>query len=75
MIDFRSLFIGLDVKIPLMDGSSRCYVNLDNAASTPPLKAVQQSVDIFLAITAAFIEGLASRVNFPPMPMNKHVRS
>ena len=46
--DFRSLFIGLDVLCPLLDGSSRCYTNLDNAASTPPLKAVQHAVDDFL---------------------------
>ena len=46
--DYRSLFLGLDAEIPLLDGSSRCYVNLDNAASTPPLKAVQNAVDGFL---------------------------
>jgi cysteine desulfurase/selenocysteine lyase len=48
MPDYRSLFIGLDAEIPLFDGSCRCYINLDNAASTPPLKAVQQAVDGFL---------------------------
>jgi cysteine desulfurase/selenocysteine lyase len=46
--NYRPLFVGLDALIPLMDGSSRCYVNLDNAASTPPLKAVQHAVDDFL---------------------------
>jgi len=48
MTDYRPLFIGLDAEIPLFDGSCRCYISLDNAASTPPLKAVQQAVDGFL---------------------------
>jgi selenocysteine lyase/cysteine desulfurase len=48
MTDYRSLFIGLDAEIPLFDGTCRCYINLDNAASTPPLKAVQHTVDGFL---------------------------
>jgi cysteine desulfurase/selenocysteine lyase len=46
--DYRSLFIGMDTLIPLLNGTSRSYINFDNAASTPPLKAVQQSVDDFL---------------------------
>lgn len=46
-LDFRSLFVGLEAETPLLDGACRCYVNLDNAASTPPLKAVQQAVDGF----------------------------
>ena len=45
---YRHLFIGLEVETPLLDGSQRPYINLDNAASTPALKAVQQSVDDFL---------------------------
>jgi cysteine desulfurase/selenocysteine lyase len=46
--NYRSLFVGLDVPCPLLDGSCRSYVNFDNAASTPALKAVQKSVDDFL---------------------------
>jgi cysteine desulfurase/selenocysteine lyase len=46
--DYRSLFIGMDTLIPLLNGTSRCYINFDNAASTPALKVVQQSVDDFL---------------------------
>ena len=45
---YRSLFVGTDTPVPLLDGSTRPYVNLDNAASTPPLKAVQEAVDAFL---------------------------
>jgi selenocysteine lyase/cysteine desulfurase len=57
MPDYRSLFIGLDAEIPLFDGSCRCYINLDNAASTPPLKAVQQAVDGFLTYYSSVHRG------------------
>jgi len=55
--DYRSLFVGLDALIPFMDGSCRCYTNLDNAASTPPLKAVQQAVDDFLVYYSSVHRG------------------
>ena len=45
---YRNLFVGVDVQVPLLDGSQRTYVNLDNAASTPSLKAVLQAVENFL---------------------------
>jgi cysteine desulfurase / selenocysteine lyase len=57
MPDYRSLFIGLDAEIPLYDGICRCYINLDNAASTPPLKAVQQTVDGFLTYYSSVHRG------------------
>lgn len=46
--NYRELFVGLDIEVPLLDGSHRKYINLDNAASTPPLKSVQKAVDDFL---------------------------
>lgn len=46
--DYRALFVGLDVQTPLLDGSHKTYINFDNAASTPPLKAVQAAVERFL---------------------------
>lgn len=45
---YEDEFIGIDSLVPLLDGTSRRYVNLDNAASTPPLRFVQQTVDSFL---------------------------
>jgi len=45
---YRNLFVGVDTPVPLLDGSLQTYVNLDNAASTPALKAVQAAVDEFL---------------------------
>ncbi len=55
--DYRHLFVGLDAQIPLLNGACRCYVNLDNAASTPPLKAVQQAVDDFLVYYSSVHRG------------------
>jgi selenocysteine lyase/cysteine desulfurase len=36
----RELFAGIDTDTPLLNGQSRPYVNLDNAATTPPLRCV-----------------------------------
>lgn len=48
MQDFRSLFVGLERQVPLLGGEKQVYINLDNAASTPAFKAVQDSVNGFL---------------------------
>ena len=45
---YQDLFVGLDVRVPLLDSSERIYTNLDNAASTPALKAVETAVTSFL---------------------------
>jgi len=55
--DYRSLFIGLDAPIPLLDGNQRAYINFDNAASTPALKIVQQTVDNFLVYYSSVHRG------------------
>jgi selenocysteine lyase/cysteine desulfurase len=55
--NFADLFIGLDVEVPLLGGTSRRYVNLDNAASTPALKAVQKAVDDFLVYYSSVHRG------------------
>ncbi|MCJ7577859.1 MAG: aminotransferase, partial [candidate division Zixibacteria bacterium] len=45
---FSKQVVGLDKKVPLLDGSLRRYINFDNAASTPCLKPVLDKVDEFL---------------------------
>lgn len=40
----RSQVIGVDQPVPLLDGSLLPYVNLDNAASTPPFRLVKARV-------------------------------
>ncbi len=47
MRDFQSLFVGMDVMAPVLGGQPRRYVNLDNAASTPPLRRVQDALARF----------------------------
>ncbi len=46
--NFRSLYVGLDVRTPLLDGREVPYTNLDNAASTPSLRHVLDTVDRFM---------------------------
>jgi len=46
--NFRDLFIGVDARVPLLDGTNRRYINLDNAASTPALRHVVDAVNKFL---------------------------
>jgi len=47
-IGLRDRFVGTEVDVPVLDGGTRCYVNFDNAASTPPLKSVRDGVVAFL---------------------------
>jgi cysteine desulfurase / selenocysteine lyase len=43
----RPRLLGVKTQVPLCDGTYVRYVNLDSAASTPPLLRVQQAVDRF----------------------------
>jgi selenocysteine lyase/cysteine desulfurase len=44
----RGDIVGIDTDVPLLDGTTRRYVFLDNAASTPALKSVLQAVNDFM---------------------------
>ena len=44
----REQIVGVDAQVPLLDGSQRQYVNLDNAASTPALRPVHDKVNEFM---------------------------
>ena len=46
--DLRQRILGVDREVPLLDGRRVPYVNLDNAASTPPLKDVMEALEQFL---------------------------
>ena len=46
--EYCTMFTGLDVKTPLLNGNHQRYINFDNAASTPSLKSVQEAVNNFL---------------------------
>ncbi len=40
--------VGIDAKVPLLDGIHHTYINLDNAASTPVLRPVLDTVNEFM---------------------------
>jgi len=44
----RKDIVGIDTLVPLLDGTERPYVYLDNAASTPSLRTVLRCVEEFL---------------------------
>jgi len=46
--DLRREIVGIDTRVPLLDGTERPYVFLDNAASTPALRGVLRAVEEFL---------------------------
>ncbi len=44
----RERIVGIDRHVPVLDGSLRPYVNFDNAASTPALRDVLDTVNAFM---------------------------
>lgn len=48
MEGLRQRIVGIDRRVPLLNGDEVEYVNLDNAASTPPLVDVARALDEFL---------------------------
>ncbi|HVN54898.1 MAG TPA: aminotransferase class V-fold PLP-dependent enzyme [Anaerolineaceae bacterium] len=55
--DFRSLIVGTDLMAPLLDGSQAPYVNFDNAASTPAMVPVLETVQRFLQFYSSVHRG------------------
>lgn len=53
----RESIVGIDVQVPLLDGSHRQYINFDNAASTPVLRPVFDKVNEFLPWYASVHRG------------------
>ncbi len=47
-INLRDRIVGIDQKVPLLDGRMVPYINLDNSASTPALRDVAEAVERFL---------------------------
>ena len=45
---WTDLIVGLDQPMPVLGGRMVPYINLDNAATTPPLKSVVETVNRFL---------------------------
>ena len=55
--DWRKRIVGLDQQVPLLDGRLVSYINLDNAASTPPLQDVLDALQQFLPYYASVHRG------------------
>ncbi len=53
----RCEVVGVDEAVPVLDGRFVPYVNLDNAASTPPLRSVLDAVERFLPYYASVHRG------------------
>jgi selenocysteine lyase/cysteine desulfurase len=53
----RNRVVGLDRPVPLIDGQLRPYVNLDNAATTPPLRDVADAITAFLPLYSSVHRG------------------
>ncbi len=54
---WRHAFLGSEARVPVRDGRHVPYVNLDNAATTPPLRAVADAVDECLRLYASVHRG------------------
>ena len=54
---YRQLFVGLEQEVPLLNGQKRVYINLDNAASTPAMVAVQRAVNEFMPFYSSVHRG------------------
>lgn len=46
--NIRERIVGIGQQVPLLDGRQRTYINLDNAASTPALRDVLDTVNSFM---------------------------
>ncbi len=55
--DYTHLFEGIDMQLPTLNGETCRYINFDNAASTPPIKAAQQAVNDFAAYYSSVHRG------------------
>jgi selenocysteine lyase/cysteine desulfurase len=48
LLSVRQRIVGIDQQVPVLDGSLRPYINFDNAASTPALQDVLDTVNEFM---------------------------
>lgn len=53
----RDRVLGIDSQLPVLDGSVVRYVNLDNAASTPPLVDVMRALEEFMPFYSSVHRG------------------
>lgn len=54
---WRDLVVGVDETVPLADGRTTAAIQLDNAATTPPFKAVMEEINRFVPWYASVRRG------------------
>jgi selenocysteine lyase/cysteine desulfurase len=71
----RCRFVGLDLPVPLLDGRRVPYVNLDNAASTPALRSVVETIEEFLPYYSGVHRGTGykSRLSTTAFEQARHI--
>lgn len=57
MNELRKEIVGVDEKLPLLNGEKRTYINFDNAASTPSLKRVLNKINEFMRFYSSIHRG------------------
>ena len=57
LFTLRRQIVGIDRQVPVLDGSTCPYTNLDNAASTPVLREVLETVERFMEWYASVHRG------------------
>ncbi len=57
MSTVRDRIVGVKQRVPLLNGETRTYINFDNAASTPALSDVLDTVNTFMAWYASVHRG------------------
>lgn len=55
--NYKDLFVGQDYKVPIINNRYKTYVNLDNAATTPPFNRVMDKINEFSAIYSSIHRG------------------
>jgi cysteine desulfurase/selenocysteine lyase len=61
---WRDRIVGIDDRMPLLDGRLAPYIHLDNAASTPPLAEVAEAVQRFLPYYSSVHRGTGFKSRF-----------
>jgi len=56
-LGFRKLVVGLDTKVPLLNGQRITPINFDNAATTPPFVSVMREINRFAPWYASIHRG------------------
>lgn len=57
MNELRNEIVGVNEKLPLINGEKRRYINFDNAASTPSLKRVLNKINDFMKYYSSIHRG------------------